>query len=900
MNPDPEATRRQNRRSDRSRRPTAGDSTDISSQVSQLEVLCRKGKAAEVLASLASHSLDAADVENRIRILIARGTALNHVGNVVQSIDVLREAVELAESVPSPLRFAAASALFVREAGYQAPDETLPGLSALRQTAASLGDANSLGSLHVVVARLEACRGKCIDARGHLRIARQLAGHAPETSLLASIDLAESGLEIVAGNLQRARQLAAAAFERANEGDVVNLSLGSISNLGTIAMYEGKVEGASRHLTRVFESPDSSVHVRLGTIDSLAQLALLEGDDAKCGKLLGQYLALSDSLTSPSPSWGYLSNAITRCSYWETSESWGLINDFATNAEGEMSRRQLNALRTSLLCSRARALSRLGSSKEAISLLATAFRSCPRGAMDPLIVLEASRGVCLSLKGEVAKGSTHFDRALASCRAIGHRFHERWIERDRRAIVKAVRETVAVGNGAFDVSQASVLLADASSMFAPGQTIEVIAHHALTILRGVFQDSRIEIRHAGSTEQAERAVVLDHAHDGRSSIRFCGEGREVNIAVRDTGLLDEVSVLRSVAELARVALRRSSADDVDEDQNLWPPRLLPADEEAVFQAPRMTELVKVAIRLAATDLPVLIAGETGTGKEVFARLVHLHSRQKQGPFVAYNCSAMPRDLVESQLFGHRRGAFTGATDSFQGIIRAAERGTLFLDEIGDLELTIQPKLLRFLEASEIHPIGEVRPQRVALRVIAATNAPLEDLVNGGSFRRDLFYRLGVATLTLPPLRERKEEIPALAALFLARYSRECQRMDLRLGDDLVAALLLYDWPGNVRQLANEIRRLVAMADNGDILGVRDLAPEVIRKWNAHSGPKFPPVAAPTYTVRLDQPLGQAVAELEREFINRALAASGGKVTDAARFLGISRKGLFLKRKRWRE
>jgi transcriptional regulator with PAS, ATPase and Fis domain len=257
---------------------------------------------------------------------------------------------------------------------------------------------------------------------------------------------------------------------------------------------------------------------------------------------------------------------------------------------------------------------------------------------------------------------------------------------------------------------------------------------------------------------------------------------------------------------------------------------------------------------------------------------------------------VPRELVESQLFGHRRGAFTGALDSFQGIVRAAEQGTLFLDEIGDLDPAIQPKLLRFLEHAEIQGIGEARPQRVTVRIVAATNADVDDMVEQGRLRRDLFYRLGVARIALPPLRERKDEIPALASLFLTRYARECQRTGVRLADDLIAALLLYDWPGNIRQLANEIRRIVAMAQNGDTLTSRDLAPDITSNWRARGAADLD-ASVPAVSIRLDQTLAQATDALERVFIERALASSGGRVAEAAELLGLSRKGLFLKRRR---
>jgi transcriptional regulator with PAS, ATPase and Fis domain len=230
------------------------------------------------------------------------------------------------------------------------------------------------------------------------------------------------------------------------------------------------------------------------------------------------------------------------------------------------------------------------------------------------------------------------------------------------------------------------------------------------------------------------------------------------------------------------------------------------------------------------------------------------------------------------------------------VIRAADRGSLFLDEIGDLDPATQPKLLRFLESGEIHPVGDLRPQKVPVRIIAATNTDLRELAAQGRFRSDLFYRIGVALLEMPPLRERKDEIPALASLFLTRFARECGRANLHLSDDLIAALLLYDWPGNIRQLANEIRRAAAMAADGQTLTAADLSAEVAERWNTR------PIATtasagPTVEIRLDQPLAQAIADLERRFIGHAMESVDGRVADAAQMLGLSRKGLFLKRRR---
>jgi len=368
------------------------------------------------------------------------------------------------------------------------------------------------------------------------------------------------------------------------------------------------------------------------------------------------------------------------------------------------------------------------------------------------------------------------------------------------------------------------------------------------------------------------------------------------VAGRQT--LEEMSLLKSVADIAQIAVTRTTdTEHEDDEQNLWPRANVETDDDAVFRSPRMVELRKIAIRLAETEIPVFITGETGTGKEIFARLIHDHSKHRRGPFVPFNCSAVPRDLMESQLFGHRRGAFTGAGESFPGVIRAAERGTLFLDEIGDLDLASQPKLLRFLESGEVHALGDLRAQRVPVRIVAATNASIEDAMRTGRFRRDLFYRLGVAQLALPALRERKDEIPALVSMFVSKSARECGRAGITIGDDFVAALLLYDWPGNIRELVNEIRRVTAMATDGAALTAAMLSPAIAAGWNARPVRQFAGAASDGFFVRIDQPLARAIDQLEEQFIEHALRSTGGRVADAANLLGISRKGLFLKRRR---
>jgi transcriptional regulator with PAS, ATPase and Fis domain len=334
----------------------------------------------------------------------------------------------------------------------------------------------------------------------------------------------------------------------------------------------------------------------------------------------------------------------------------------------------------------------------------------------------------------------------------------------------------------------------------------------------------------------------------------------------------------------------------DEKQRaaLWPAEALDSDPESIWVSEQSAELLTIARRIAPTPLAVLLTGETGTGKEMLARAIHRASDRAERPFLPFNCSAVPRDMLESQLFGYRKGAFTGADTSFPGVIRGAGGGTLFLDEIADVGLELQPKLLRFLENHEIHPIGEPSPVKVDVRIVAATNAQLEQLVAEGRFREDLFYRLNVVRLRIPPLRERREEIPQLVHHYLRRFGDEQKKGHLTLSDELLEYLLLYSWPGNIRQVANEVRRLVALADPGATLTPALLSPEILasRKTIAVTASDV------EVRVRVDQPLPNAVDLLEQMMVRRALERAHGRVEEASRLLGISRKGLFLKRRRW--
>ncbi len=286
-----------------------------------------------------------------------------------------------------------------------------------------------------------------------------------------------------------------------------------------------------------------------------------------------------------------------------------------------------------------------------------------------------------------------------------------------------------------------------------------------------------------------------------------------------------------------------------------------------------------ASRAALSDATVLLRGETGTGKELMARAIHANSRRREKPFVVINCGAIPKDLLESELFGHAKGAFTGAVAQKKGKIELADQGTLFLDEIGEMPLDLQVKLLRLIQEREIESIGAAQPIKVNVRIIAATHRNLEAMVEDGTFREDLYYRLAVIPLVLPPLRERMEDIPELVAMFFRKFQERLGRMELKLPPAILPYFSLHRWPGNVRELENVVERLVVLAP-GDEVKVEDL-PEFLRREKA-----------PLEAIQLElPPEGISLEAVERELIVKALEKCQGNQTKAAEYLDISRKVL---------
>ncbi|MEZ5344972.1 MAG: sigma 54-interacting transcriptional regulator [Pyrinomonadaceae bacterium] len=350
------------------------------------------------------------------------------------------------------------------------------------------------------------------------------------------------------------------------------------------------------------------------------------------------------------------------------------------------------------------------------------------------------------------------------------------------------------------------------------------------------------------------------------------------------------------------ALRENDGDDrVNESQDpLKSQGILPG---FIHSSPAMTSLVEEVYKIRSSDVTVLVTGESGTGKELVSRAIHSVSTRSDKVFVPFNCTAVPKELTEGHLFGYRRGAFTGAQNDSPGMIKTADGGTLLLDEIGDLPIDVQPKLLRFLQEGEIQPLGARQPIKVDVRVIAATNMDLEQKVKDGLFREDLFYRINVIRLRVPPLRERRSEIKPIVMYYINHYSQRFNKTGITIKPQTIDLLMVSDWEGNVRQLCNEIQRIVARAKDGEVITPDHISPELKKKpvqttfdESGNVTPIMSHTGSPgTFTVGMEgTTIEDAVSELETQMILDSLRRNDGNITRVAKELGLTRRGLYMK------
>jgi DNA-binding NtrC family response regulator len=376
------------------------------------------------------------------------------------------------------------------------------------------------------------------------------------------------------------------------------------------------------------------------------------------------------------------------------------------------------------------------------------------------------------------------------------------------------------------------------------------------------EDTGIDVLRAARESNPECAVIMMTARGSMETVMAATEGGAFDYVAKPFELDQMLDAVKR-AEASLVAHKNDDEIDIDD---------LP-ESEMIGSSPKMIDIYKMISRVAPTDATVLIEGETGTGKELIARMIHRNSRRADQPFVPVDCGAIAPSLLESELFGAMKGAYTGADRDRVGLFEAANRGSAFLDEIGDIDLAFQLKLLRFLQQREIRPLGSSRTKPVDVRIIAATNKDVQKMVDEAKFREDLWFRLNVVRITMPPLCERRGDIALLAHYFIKKYNARYGQ-DARLAESGLKMLEVYSWPGNVRQLQHMMERLTILAPGGriDEAAVRDAID--LMEPREHGG--------------------ETLADAESEQIRRVLAATGGNKSRAAKILGIERKTLYRK------
>ena len=428
-----------------------------------------------------------------------------------------------------------------------------------------------------------------------------------------------------------------------------------------------------------------------------------------------------------------------------------------------------------------------------------------------------------------------------------------------------------------------------------GRQRVVVAHglenNAATALADDYASAETDAAQAAFVKKHDVAVITLKSNDALPATLLISPANRAELP-NGVSLDPLLRVVELGMDVCALRSRTSLSQRSDDGNTLSGASLMPG---FIHSSPAMTRLVEEVHKIRSSDVTVLVTGESGTGKELVARAIHALSSRRDKIFVPFNCTAVPKELSEGYLFGYRRGAFTGAVKDSDGVIRTAAGGTLFLDEIGDLPLDVQPKLLRFLQEGEIQPLGEQRPCKVDVRIIAATNTDLEEMVADGRFREDLYYRLNVIRLRVPPLRERRSEIPTIVNYYVNHYSAKFGRRDIHIAPQAVDLLMVADWPGNVRQLCNEVQRVVARSEDGTLITAEQLSPELRRMRTVATPAGAASIGQDSsVTVPANATLNEALAEVERKMISDALRKHNGNISRAARELGLTRRGLYLK------
>jgi DNA-binding NtrC family response regulator len=798
------------------------------------------------------------------------------------------------DAIESRLRADNAHAL-LQWVGVEAAALELP---KLRQVAVRAGDAMGMIAVHSLVAEINARRGLVGAATSSIETARALLARFDNAWQRGRLAVIETGVAIIRSDYKTALECTAEALACAKRSGSREIQIPALGNLAFIKLAHGsfdEVRTTVRQLREEMRHGGAST-AEISISDTEMLLALAEGklnDAAAIESTISARLASAEGRGSYYEYWHWLTTA--KWLYATADAVVGLTHSLETipklDRNGD---RQLLAL---MRLQTAEGLGRLGRPYEASLQVVAAVETNPDGSLE--FVAETYRVIGrLTAVEDKAAATTYFEQAKRILDGVGNLTARGEVERHAFEVLD-VQTVDSRTSAAKEVCRLAALVESGSNgRLLAREAFSLVIDTASTEYVGVFEIDRKGKRHL--IEEHGTCPTSAHHHDNLIQIPTGSFGdHSYELMMIPIATATARSTIIAIQRIVRDALMLVGSRQREREQGAISAIQTPERQLGlVCASERMVDLVKTIRRIAASPVNVLLTGETGVGKELFARALHQASPRSDRTFLPFNCATVPRDLFDSQLFGHKRGSFTGALNDSAGVIRAAAGGTLFLDEIGEMTLETQPKLLRFLESGEILPLGETKPQFVDVRIVAATNAKLDQHVADGRFREDLYYRLNVIRIEIPPLRERREEIPALVEHFLEKFGSELQKPMLRVADETLEYLVLYAWPGNVRQLANEIRRLVAMAEPGAVLMPAHLSEDIAasrRTISAETGPR----KATEVVTRIDQSLAAAVEHIERAAIQRAIAVCEGRLDEAAKMLGLSRKGLYLKRQRLR-
>ena len=766
----------------------------------------------------------------------------------------------------------------------------------LRADVSVLGEPVMTSALHVFIGELDAKRGLLAGASHHTRLAERLLQSSTHLRFQAWVHNNLSAIAILRCDLDKALANGAMALTIGERSGGVAALRSCLGNLGLVHLTRGNFELALEHLERAAKLARSTGEQVAGVYESMARVYLAQGKLEQSEELLGQ---IERWTQQPDGTGRYVhrhslltkAEVLARRHQWD--ESLACLEQVVTLAR----RADDEALGASARLIKAEVLMHLDRAGDAWNAIAEVVPAIAIHQPDMHALYERVAACLLAGTGDLESGRRHRDRAQSIYDGLHNAPALIELSRSWEEAVARPRPAQAQPGRPASARTAASLLQNVAALMMHAGRPELLARGLISVLAesqsasGAEAISRDE---HGSEEILASFGTLDPGTERRTLALGTARSRAVEVRLQPLPDLESQATLNGVTFLLGAVREIEQARaDREERLALWPMEELPAEGDDSVVTGRMQDLMSLARKVARANVTVLITGESGTGKEVLARAVHGYSARANKPFVPFNCTAVPRELLESHLFGYRRGSFTGADRDNPGLIRAAREGTLFLDEVGELGLDLQPKLLRFLESGEIHPLGDTTPLRVDVRVVAATNANLERMVEDGRFREDLFYRLNVISLQIPPLRERRDEIPALVHHFVGKATVEFGKGRMRVAEETMEHLLLFPWPGNVRQLQNELRRMVALAEPDTILAPSALSIPIRRE----AQPVARPASGTEIAVSLNDKLPSAISRIEREMIKAALRANHGRADATSKALGISRKGLYLKRQR---